>query len=677
MKKKLILLFTLVLCLCATFLVACGGGDESNSPSLNNITGVVFEDATFDYDGQEKTITINEVSLPEGVTVTYTNNTGTNAGVYNAKAVLTGEGYNPLTLNAKLTINKINYDTSNTKWNYLSPYTYDGSSKSVEISGLPDGVTVKQYTDNEKTNAGSYTAKVTFNYDTVNYNAPVVANCSWTIEKATLEVTAEPTQKVTEDGQNHLPTISGTIPSGVNVSYYFDQTLNNDGENKTGTYQVKIVLSGNNYQTLTLDVSFKISLNLLTLAKKVFDSFGNIPDPWSFLPDSFDATNKTITTIPDYSNFVSVSSIPTNGIGKQLSVVYNTLNKTSKALSYVQPVYDVLGTIKNLYSTFIDKNPDDYEHYSATTNGITFTLAIAPDQYLISASVKNVSVKIFGNPEENSYGARVQLTKDTVIKYTVEENALTVAWNIQNTSATLINFVRNNDGVLGYMYEYLGVGDTQITATSALIHVGDVYTTLIGTKGDFIPTAVSRNCEVYRNSDGKLVGTEVREELDVKLLGLATYNTLWYNLSSFNGIESIKKEDTQNGMNKDTIYINGAEEAIHSKTVSVLPTTKKAYSRRFDIEFKTMYFYKYNTEKEEYEEVSAEIPMLFVQEENLETLESDFVEKNADYLDGAVNLTVSNSDKAAVNYGYYTLLVSYDQISAKVSLETIQNYCKE
>ena len=30
MKKKLILLFTLVLCLCATFLVACGDGGSTN-----------------------------------------------------------------------------------------------------------------------------------------------------------------------------------------------------------------------------------------------------------------------------------------------------------------------------------------------------------------------------------------------------------------------------------------------------------------------------------------------------------------------------------------------------------------------------------------------------------------------------------------------------------------------
>ena len=240
----------------------------------------------------------------------------------------------------------------------------------------------------------------------------------------------------------------------------------------------------------------------------------------------------------------------------------------------------------------------------------------------------------------------------------------------------MIEFVRENDMVVGYMYEYLGALGFEVK-TSALIHVDDTYTTLIGTKGDFIPTAVSRNCEVYRNTTGKLVGTEVREELDVKALGLATYNTLWYNLWDFSGVNSIKKVDEQNGLNADKIYINGAEDTIHTKVVNVLPTSKKAYSRRFDIEFKTMYFYTYNQDKEEYEEVSVEIPMLFVQEEQAETLEEDFEDKNGDYLTGSVSLNVSSADKQAVNYGYYTLLVTYDAISENIDLDDIKSYCAQ
>ena len=675
-----------------TVTIACEGYQTKTLTAKLIITKATYDmsniawnySSAFTFNGSAKTVTINENALPNGVTVkAYTNNDKTNAGSYTASVSFNYDSANyntPVVENLNWNILKATYDMSNIAWNYSSAFTFNGSAKTVTINenALPNGVTVKAYANNDKTNAGSYTASVSFNYDSANYNAPVVENLNWSILKATISVTLENNQKVTKDEELHLPELTGTIPTGVTVNYYIDEELNNEGVSETGTYTVRIVLSGDNYETLTLTGTFKISLNLLGFAQKVIEAFGPTPDPWSFLPDSFDVTNKEVlsSNIPDYSSFVNVSSIPTNGIGKQLSVVYGALNKTTKAISYVQPVYNVLGTIKNLYTTFIDDHPEEYKNYSDTVAGITFAIAITETEYLLSATVGTVDVKIFANVDDHSYGARVQLTETTVLKYTVGENSLTIAFNILNTAATMIEFVRENDMVVGYMYEYLGALGFEVK-TSALIHVDDTYTTLIGTKGDFIPTAVSRNCEVYRNTTGKLVGTEVREELDVKFLGLATYNTLWYNLWDFSGVNSIKKIDEQNGLNADKVYINGAEDSIHTKTVSTLPTSKKAYSRRFDIEFKTMYFYTYNQDKEEYEEISIEIPMLFVQEEQAGTLEEDFEDKNGDYLTGSVSLNVSNADKQAVNYGYYTLLVTYDAISENINLDDIKSYCGE
>jgi hypothetical protein len=251
-----------------------------------------------------------------------------------------------------------------------------------------------------------------------------------------------------------------------------------------------------------------------------------------------------------------------------------------------------------------------------------------------------------------------------------------VAMDVLDVSATQIECVRDEDEVLGYMYEYLVVGDKQLTATSTLIYSDENYTTLIGTKGDFIPTAISRNCEVYSSTTGNLVGTEVREELTISML-TATYNTLWYTLDDVGGITNIKKEDKQNVANTDTIYINNATDSIHSKLVGGNPlTNKKVGSRRFDIEFKTMYFYAYDQVEEEYKQVSCEIPMMFIQEEQLETFEEDFVEKNNDYLSGGVSLNVSSDDQAAVNYGYYTLLEAYETIKDAVTYESITNFCK-
>ncbi|MBP3447896.1 MAG: leucine-rich repeat protein [Clostridia bacterium] len=69
-----------------------------------DFTGLSFENAAYNYDGTEKSISVNG-NLPEGATVNYTNNKGTNAGTYNATATVTCKGYNDLTLNATLKIN--------------------------------------------------------------------------------------------------------------------------------------------------------------------------------------------------------------------------------------------------------------------------------------------------------------------------------------------------------------------------------------------------------------------------------------------------------------------------------------------------------------------------------------------------------------------------------------------
>lgn len=680
MKRKLLSIFITLFAVMMSLSIATacstpqdppGGGDSGIE-----ITGVSFTSLSFDYDSTEKSIVVNG-ELPSGVTVSYQNNKGTNAGVYNATAILNGDGYKELKLYATLTINKISYDMSLVSWNYSSPFTYDGNQKTIELSGLPNGVTVNQYSNNQKTNAGTYTATATFNYDSTNYNQPSVTDCSWTINKADIiGVSVEENQSIKQDGENHLPEIKGTIPTGVTTKYFIDGTETN-GIKTLGTHNFRIVLSGSNYNEKIFTCTYKIKLNLSNLASTVISAFGSVPSPWSFLPESFSPENKAITQVPDFSNFYSVSSIPKNGIGKQLSVAYGLLNKTTVALSYVQPIYSVLNSIKNVYTNFLDSSPEEYTSFSSTVAGITFRIELTETEYCLSAMVGNVQVLIAADTENNTYGAKVQLTPTTILKYTVSEESLLIAMDILDFSATQIEFIRDDNEVLGYMYEYIVAGDKTLVATSTLIHSNENYTTLIGTKGDFIPTAISRNCEVYSSTTGNLVGTEVREELTIAGR-TATYNTLWYTLDDIHGIYNIKKLDEQNILNADTIYINNATESIHSKIVggNIIKDAKFS-SRRFDIEFKKMYFYVYDQASEEYSQVSCEIPMLFVQEENFDTFIEDFSDVNSDFLTGNISLLVSSSDKQAVEFGYYTLLEDYEIIKEAVTFESITNYCKE
>ena len=113
---------------------------------------------------------VDEGEVPN--TFTYATQEGTDLANY-AVTVVTG----------KIAVVKATYDMTNVAWNYAGPFTYDGTTKCVELAGLPEGVSAV-YTDNEKSAAGTYVAKATFAYDAVNHHAPAVADCVWEIAKA-------------------------------------------------------------------------------------------------------------------------------------------------------------------------------------------------------------------------------------------------------------------------------------------------------------------------------------------------------------------------------------------------------------------------------------------------------------------------------------------------------------
>lgn len=113
MKKRLLLIVvTLLSILSIVGLVACAGEDSpgednqggyDNQPELLEFENISFDDLTVDYDGNVHSITCK--GLPEGASVSYTNNSQKEDGIYDAKAVVSKEGYKTKTYEAKLIIN--------------------------------------------------------------------------------------------------------------------------------------------------------------------------------------------------------------------------------------------------------------------------------------------------------------------------------------------------------------------------------------------------------------------------------------------------------------------------------------------------------------------------------------------------------------------------------------------
>ncbi len=119
------------------------------TPSKKDITGVTFQSVTVEYDGQEHEITLSG-TWPDDVSVNYTGNKGTDAGEYNATATLSGDGYNTLTLRAKLTITKKAWDHSGITF-IDKTVEYDAKEHSIQIVGNPpSGITVTYLYDGQE-----------------------------------------------------------------------------------------------------------------------------------------------------------------------------------------------------------------------------------------------------------------------------------------------------------------------------------------------------------------------------------------------------------------------------------------------------------------------------------------------------------------------------------------------
>lgn len=264
----------LVVAVLTIALVSCGGGNPPETPanpSLKNITGITFNSQSFEYDGSEKIITVSGV-LPDGVSVSYTENKATNAGTYNAKAVLSGEGYNTLTLNATLTINKANMTGLSLTG---ASYSFDNTERSIILAGdVPTGSTVSysggENGENSATNAGEY--NITVSVTNPNYNTFT--------DSATLNIAKIDFQNIDfrgasfeYDTDSHKIALFGNIPGDAIVTY----TGGEDGKNgatTVGEYTITVTVTHRNYNTFTASATLKITTSEEKLS--VFFFNGNV-----------------------------------------------------------------------------------------------------------------------------------------------------------------------------------------------------------------------------------------------------------------------------------------------------------------------------------------------------------------------------------------------------------------
>ncbi|MNX34842.1 Extracellular serine protease precursor [compost metagenome] len=209
-------------------------------------TGLTLANKTFVYDGTEKQLVVGG-TLPTGTSVTYSNHKRTIVGSQTATATLSAAGYTTLVLTAELevtpaTINNISFADAS--------FVYNGTARSLAITGtLPSGTTVN-YTNNGQTNTGTYVVTATIsgaNYTTLMLTAELK------VTPATINNISFADASFVYNGTARSLVITGTLPSGTTVNY------TNNGQTNTGTYVVTATISGANHTTLVLTANLNIN----------------------------------------------------------------------------------------------------------------------------------------------------------------------------------------------------------------------------------------------------------------------------------------------------------------------------------------------------------------------------------------------------------------------------------
>ena len=144
--------------------------------------------------------------------------------------------------------------------------TYNGSAHSITVGGSkPKGVTV-QYEGNAQTNAGEYTVTAKFYYNN-EYISGADKTAKLTVNKADYDMSGVSFtgSDKTYNGTALVPSITGTLPSGVSVTY---DTAGAELVN-AGTYTVTASFTGDANHNPIAPVSADFVIN-----KAVFDTSG-------------------------------------------------------------------------------------------------------------------------------------------------------------------------------------------------------------------------------------------------------------------------------------------------------------------------------------------------------------------------------------------------------------------
>ena len=239
----------------------------------------------FEYDGHEHTVQFDESNLPEAITGVHLSGqtSATEKGEYTVRVSYDFDRdnyYIDTSYQKEFTWKIVPHaiDVSNVGWDYVSPFTYDGSVHSVQVTDLPTAVKVEYSGTVKATDAGTYLAYATLTTTPdylLYYNGEYVESVGLELEWKIVKGAPEPTQSEfysVETNEAGTPLVWVSLSSGIKGDY----TLHAE-EVDASKYNFNSLVNTGSVEVVTL-----YDINLYDANKQIVnvnvDASGNVID---------------------------------------------------------------------------------------------------------------------------------------------------------------------------------------------------------------------------------------------------------------------------------------------------------------------------------------------------------------------------------------------------------------
>jgi hypothetical protein len=394
----------------------------------------------------------------------------------------------------------------------------------------------------------------------------------------------------------------------------------------------------------------------------------------------------------DFTSFANVTSINQAGYGEQWQMVVENINQSVAMAKVFNVAQTALNAAGNAVDIYITNSYSEEMSYTFSGSGYTGKFEFKDAMLIFNITLTDsVTVPGFGSVKpvikmeydltKEAKGMFISLGDSYKVKYVITENgyemATTYGLTIAGKSASrssYLSIVKNNGKTTGHIYEYTTYEGSDKIKACADFYVENGYVSVVGNKSSGMTGFDGYINELYSANEGRLLGYEVREELTYAGV-TGTYNTLWFNLWDIQGINSVKVTDktdaNKSGKSTVDVYLNGSSTLL-SPTYNTKFSVKT--SRKYDIEFRTRYYYTYDAETGTYVSNAVQVPMMFVQEgDNYNSFSSDMLKDNG--VTASVSLSQTHLNKILSDYD--TLIDIFIANKDAMSSETIIAYLEQ